>query len=158
MKQEAAMEHRTEYDLKAIGRNLKRLRESRHLTVEQVREYLCLGSVQAVYKYESGTGYPQADTLLALMELYGAGVDDIVRGHEEEQGSSFNMRRNREINRIFKVFLRFRGGKVEITRKKRYNDKESISTAHRWQQNCNYFYNVIMLKLAILTLTRVRVT
>lgn len=102
------MEHRTEYDLKAIGRNLKHLRESRHLTVEQVREYLCLGSVQAVYKYESGTGYPQADTLLALMELYGAGVDDIVRGHEEEQGSSFNMRRNREINRIFKVFLRFR--------------------------------------------------
>ena len=85
------MEHRTEYDLKAIGRNLKHLRESRHLTVEQVREYLCLGSVQAVYKYESGTGYPQADTLLALMELYGAGVDDIVRGHEEEQGSSFGI-------------------------------------------------------------------
>ena len=84
-------EHRTEYDLKAIGRNLKHLRESRHLTVEQVREYLCLGSVQAVYKYESGTGYPQADTLLALMELYGAGVDDIVRGHEEEQGSSFGI-------------------------------------------------------------------
>lgn len=98
------MEHRTEYDLKAIGRNLKHLRESRHLTVEQVREYLCLGSVQAVYKYESGTGYPQADTLLALMELYGAGVDDIVRGHEEEQGSSFNMRRNRGLSRIFKVF------------------------------------------------------
>ena len=67
------MEHRTEYDLKAIGRNLKHLRESRHLTVEQVREYLCLGSVQAVYKYESGTGYPQADTLLALMELAAAG-------------------------------------------------------------------------------------
>lgn len=122
------MEHRTEYDLKAIGRNLKRLRESRHLTVEQVREYLCLGSVQAVYKYESGTGYPQADTLLALMELYGAGVDDIVRGHEEEQGSSFNMRRNREINRIFKVFLRFRGRKVEITRKKQYNNKERVKS------------------------------
>ena len=86
--------------------------------------------VQAVYKYESGTGYPQADTLLALMELYGAGVDDIVRGHEEEQGSSFNMRRNREINRIFKVFLRFRGRKVEITRKKRYNNKESLSLIH----------------------------
>ena len=76
------MEHRTEYDLKAIGRNLKHLRESRHLTVEQVREYLCLGSVQAVYKYESGTGYPQADTLLALMEgkAYIRGLDDYSTG------------------------------------------------------------------------------
>lgn len=83
------MKYRTEYDLKVIGRNLKRLREQKHLTVEQIREYLCLGSVQAVYKYEAGMGYPQADTMLALMELYGVGVDEIVRNHEEEQGSSF---------------------------------------------------------------------
>ena len=69
---------RTEYDMKVIGRNLRRLREKKHLSVEQVREYLCLGSVQAVYKYEAGAGYPQADTLLALMELYDAGVNEIL--------------------------------------------------------------------------------
>lgn len=82
------MKCRTEYDLKVIGRNLRRLRERKHLTVEQVREYLCLGSVQAVYKYEAGVGYPQADTMLALMELYGAGVKEIVNHYEEEQDSS----------------------------------------------------------------------
>lgn len=83
---------RTEYDMKVIGRNLRRLREKKHLTVEQVREYLCLGSVQAVYKYEAGAGYPQADTLLALMELYDAGVREIVREeYEEERGSSFDV-------------------------------------------------------------------
>ncbi|MBQ3516713.1 MAG: helix-turn-helix transcriptional regulator [Lachnospiraceae bacterium] len=70
---------RTEYDMKVIGRNLRRLREKKHLSVEQVREYLCLGSVQAVYKYEAGAGYPQADTMLALMELYDAGVHEIVK-------------------------------------------------------------------------------
>jgi len=81
------MKYRTEYDLKVIGKNLKRLREQHHLTVEQLREYLCLGSVQAIYKYEAGVGYPQADTMLALMELYGVGVNDIVKSQEGELSS-----------------------------------------------------------------------
>jgi len=90
---------RTEYDMKVIGRNLRRLREKKRLSVEQVREYLCLGSVQAVYKYEAGAGYPQADTLLALMELYDAGVNEIVRDCEEELCSSFDV--------LGKIFLFF---------------------------------------------------
>ncbi len=83
------MKYRTEYDLKVVGRNLRRLREQKNLTVEQVREYLRLGSVQAVYKYEAGVGYPQADTMLALMELYEVGVDEIVKVPKEEHCSSF---------------------------------------------------------------------
>ena len=77
------MKYRPESDMKLIGRNLRRLREAKHLSVEEVREYLRLGSVQAVYKYERGKGYPQADTMFALMELYGAGLEDIVRKPEE---------------------------------------------------------------------------
>ena len=64
------MRHRREYNKAIIGKNLKRARERHGLTVEDVREYLQLGSVQAIYKYESGLSYPPADTLLALMELY----------------------------------------------------------------------------------------
>ncbi len=79
---------RPEYDMKVIGYNLKRLREEKHLSVEDVRQYLCLGSVQAVYKYEKGIGYPQADTLLALMELYEADIYDLTREHEEDLESS----------------------------------------------------------------------
>lgn len=60
--------YRPEYDLKVIGRNLKRLRMVKGLSVEEVREYLRLGTPQAVYKYESGKGYPPADTMFALME------------------------------------------------------------------------------------------
>ena len=81
------MKYRREYDLKVIGKNLKRLREQHHMTVEQLREYLCLGSVQAIYKYEAGVGYPQADTMLALMELYGVGVNEIVKNQEGELSS-----------------------------------------------------------------------
>ena len=72
------MMYRPEYDMEVVGKNLKRLRENKELTVEEVREYLRLGSVQAVYKYERGESYPQADTMFALMQLYGASVEDIV--------------------------------------------------------------------------------
>ena len=75
------MNYRKEYDLQLIGRNLRRLREARKLSVKEVSKYLYLGSVQAVYKYEKGRGYPQADTLFALMELYG--VHDVRELLEE---------------------------------------------------------------------------
>ncbi len=90
------MIYRPEYDMKVVGQNLKRLRMAKNLTVDYVREYLCLGSVQAIYKYEKGKSYPQADTMFALMELYDADLNDIVKNHEEdEKSSSFHFTKNR---------------------------------------------------------------
>ena len=63
-----------------IGRNLKRLRKAKKLTVDEVRRYLHLGSVQAIYKYEAGISYPPSDALFALMQLYEADLYDIVCG------------------------------------------------------------------------------
>ena len=82
------MIYRPEYDMKVVGQNLKRLRIQKNLSVDEVRAYLCLGSVQAIYKYEKGKSYPQADTMFALMELYGANLYDITRNHEEDEQSS----------------------------------------------------------------------
>ena len=70
--------YRREYSMKTVGRNLKRLRIQHGYSVNQIKEYLRLGSVQAVYKYEEGKSFPQADALLALMELYQVGVKEIV--------------------------------------------------------------------------------
>ena len=72
------MRYRPEYDLKIIGKNLKRLRQAKGFSVEEVRKYLRLGTTQAIYKYESGNGYPQVDTMFALMELYESDLHDIV--------------------------------------------------------------------------------
>lgn len=72
------MNIRKDYNNKTIGSNLKRLREQNGLSVEEVRQYLGLGSVQAVYKYEYGTSYPPGDTLIALLELYNADIDDLL--------------------------------------------------------------------------------
>ena len=82
-----ALKYRPEYDLKVIGENLRRLRIEKSLSVDEVREYLRLGSVQAVYKYEKGKSYPQADTMFALMELYEANLSDITCKHEDRVSS-----------------------------------------------------------------------
>lgn len=87
-REEGEMTIRPEYDLKIVGQNLKRLRKAKNLTVKNVRDYLCLGSVQAIYKFESGKGYPQTDTMFALMELYDASLYDITRKQGEDTGSS----------------------------------------------------------------------
>ena len=79
------MRRRPEYNMKLIGYNLRRLREAMNFSVEEVRQYLRLGSVQAVYKYEKGVSYPPADTMFALMELYGAELRDIIGGHEAKE-------------------------------------------------------------------------
>ena len=82
------MKNRPEYNMQVMGRILRRLREKKNLTVDEVKDYLCLGSVQAVYKYETGRGYPQVDTMFALMELYDADMYDITRDYEEDEKSS----------------------------------------------------------------------
>lgn len=79
---------RPEYDMKVVGINLKRLRVAKNLSVDDVRQYLQLGSVQAIYKYEKGKSYPQTDTMFALMELYDANLYDITKEHEEDDKSS----------------------------------------------------------------------
>lgn len=65
------MSYRPEYDLRVIGRNLKKYRLANGLSVEAVKEYMHLGTTHAIYKWERGDGLPQADSLMALMELYG---------------------------------------------------------------------------------------
>lgn len=61
---------RFEYDKKAIGQRLRYYRKKCNLTAEEVRDYLSLGSVQAIYKWENGVTIPAVDNFLALMELY----------------------------------------------------------------------------------------
>lgn len=72
------MRKHPEYSAEIVGRNLRSLRIRNGYSVENVKDYLGVGSVQAIYKYEKGKGFPSAEALLALMELYGAEVADLV--------------------------------------------------------------------------------
>ena len=64
------MKRRPEYNLAETGKNLRRLRKLKKLSVEDVRRYMGLESVQAVYRWEQGKNYPTVDSLMALAELY----------------------------------------------------------------------------------------
>lgn len=80
---------RPEYDFKVIGKNLKRLRVASNLSVEDVREYMQLGTPQAVYKWERGDGLPQADSLLALLQLYDVRDFNMILKEESAELSSY---------------------------------------------------------------------
>lgn len=84
------MRVRPEYDFKVIGRNLKKLRLANHLTVEQVRAYMQLGTVQSIYKWERGDGLPQADSLIALMQLYGANRIEMITEENNDSSAEFS--------------------------------------------------------------------
>ena len=80
---------RPEYDFEVIGNNLKRIRKENHFSVEQVRNYLQLGSVQSIYKWERGESLPQADSLIALLDLYGVkDLHQLVVEESQELSSS----------------------------------------------------------------------
>lgn len=83
------MSIRPEYDLTTIGRNLKKLRIANGMSVEEVRAHMQLGTVQSVYKWERGEGLPQADTLIALMQLYGTSNIELLIEEGDELSSSY---------------------------------------------------------------------
>ena len=61
---------RPHFDIVASGARMKEIRRRRNISVKQVMEYMGFESTQAVYKWEAGKCYPQADNLVALAILY----------------------------------------------------------------------------------------
>ena len=52
------------------GARMRAIRQERKISVKQVMEYMGFESTQAVYKWEAGKCFPQADNLIALAILY----------------------------------------------------------------------------------------
>ena len=61
---------RPHFDIVASGARMKEIRKQRKISVKQVMENMGFESTQAVYKWEAGKCYPQADNLVALAILY----------------------------------------------------------------------------------------
>lgn len=61
---------RPRFDIVASGERMREIRKQRNISVKQVMEYMGFESTQAVYKWEAGKCYPQADNLVALAILY----------------------------------------------------------------------------------------
>ena len=80
---------RPRFDIVASGERMKEIRKQRNISVKQVMEYMGFESTQAVYKWEAGKCYPQADNLVALAILYNVSPMELLV--EEDLVSSFHL-------------------------------------------------------------------
>lgn len=65
-------------DMTLTGKNIKRLRRERGLTVSAITEYMGFSSPRAVYKWQNGESLPSVDNLFALSVLLGVTMDEII--------------------------------------------------------------------------------
>ena len=69
---------RPHFDIIASGERMKEIRRQRNISVKQVVEYMGFESTQAVYKWENGKCFPQADNLVALAMLYQVNPSELL--------------------------------------------------------------------------------
>ena len=80
---------RPQFDIVASGRRMRDIRKKRNLSVREVMDYMGFESTQAIYKWEAGKCYPQADNLVALAKLYNVSPMELLV-EEDEMSSSFD--------------------------------------------------------------------
>lgn len=79
---------RPHFDIVASGARMRQIRRQRNISVKQVMEYMGFESMQAVYKWEAGKCFPQADNLIALAMLYQVNPIELLVKEEDEMSSS----------------------------------------------------------------------
>ncbi|GIP33462.1 helix-turn-helix transcriptional regulator [Paenibacillus sp. J2TS4] len=107
-----------------ISMNLKRLRKTYRYTQEEVADKIGV-SRQAVAKWENGETVPDINNCVALAELYGVVLDDLVNYSEDKEPLGIQPK-GKHIFGFVKVGER---GQIVIPKKAR--DIFSISTGDR---------------------------
>ena len=83
----------------AFSDNLQFIRAQAGVTQEQLAEQLNV-SRQSVSKWESGTSFPEMDTLLRICDLYDVNMDTLLRGSVEKSRVSDTARYDDFMNRF----------------------------------------------------------
>ncbi|MBQ7359512.1 MAG: helix-turn-helix transcriptional regulator [Lachnospiraceae bacterium] len=65
-------------DMKRTGQNIVNLRKKAGLSVADLQDAFGFGTPQAIYKWQQGLALPTIDNLVALADLLGVTVDDII--------------------------------------------------------------------------------
>ncbi len=68
-----------------LGTRLKKLCARQNISVAELKEYLHLGSAQAVYLWFGGKRLPNLDNLKAISRYLGERVDDLINSERTEQ-------------------------------------------------------------------------
>ena len=65
-------------DMKATGKRILELRKQKGLTVRDLQDYFGFTEPQSVYKWQQGKSLPSIENLLALSQLFGVAMEDIL--------------------------------------------------------------------------------
>lgn len=65
-------------DMKKTGERIRRLREEKELSVEDLRQFFGFISVQAIYRWQKGISLPSVDHLLALSKILEVPMEEIL--------------------------------------------------------------------------------
>ena len=65
-------------DMVETGKNIRRLREERGMTVRDLQAYFGFEEPQAIYKWQHGTAMPAIDNLVVLAAVLNVSIDEIV--------------------------------------------------------------------------------
>ena len=84
-------------DRQRTGRRIRMCMENKGLTVEDVRAYLHLGSVQSIYHWLEGISIPSVDNLYALSVLLEVPVDRLLCGNYDICSGSPEQRSKKRI-------------------------------------------------------------
>ena len=65
-------------DLPATGANIRRLRQTKGLSVQDLQQFFGFEEPQAIYKWQRGQSLPTVDNLYALSALLDVPMNDIL--------------------------------------------------------------------------------
>ncbi len=66
---------------KATGTNLRRIMDSRNISVKDLQQLLGLSSQQSIYHWLNGICLPSLDNLYAMSTFLELSIDDIIKGN-----------------------------------------------------------------------------
>lgn len=72
-------------DMVSFGNKLKEVCEKQQVSAEDLKDYLHLSSIQAVYLWFNGKRLPNVDNLYAISRYLGIRMDDLVSSDSGER-------------------------------------------------------------------------
>jgi len=73
------------FDPKKCGQRLKKSREAKNLTQEEVRKHLQYTSRGTISSHESGERMPRPDEMLKMSQLYDVSIDWLIMGEAAQE-------------------------------------------------------------------------
>ena len=65
-------------DMEATGRNIKRFRVQRGISISEMQDVFGFNNPQSIYRWQSGLSLPTIDNLVILASLFGVTIDEII--------------------------------------------------------------------------------